>query len=182
MIANYKRLTRWELNLKAEKAAKTLQYRNMDIDWMESLMYSNRMIMFSHNPTTNRPEVIGSTMQQIPMIQQHQMTTPQIGAPVQQQIHAIPQMTVQQHQMVPVQNYQSQMQNVQPQKTVFTIPSIGPNTYPAIGTTGQTSFSIPNLSKSPSVPQPVIQSSTVPAPQSAVQQSEDGLVEDELFG
>jgi hypothetical protein len=189
MIEKYCRLTRYKLDIKAEKAAKTLQYRYMDIEWMESLLYTNRMITFSHNQVNNRAEILGSTMQQVPMIQQSPTVTSQAMIPVtQQQHHTMQQASVsqqQQQQQQQQQHYahghQQYIQNNQPQKPVFSVPTAVTNPFPVSGTTNPPSFVIPNFSRTQTTVQPVVQPVVQAPTQSAAQESDHGLIEDELF-
>ena len=65
MIEHYHRLTRFKLDIKSEKVAKTYSFRKGDIDWMESLIAKYPFIQFVHNVANNRPEVVASSVQHL---------------------------------------------------------------------------------------------------------------------
>jgi len=65
MIEKYHRLTRFKLDIKSEKLAKTLPFRTSDIEWMEELSSKYAFIQFVHNSNINRPEVVMSSVQHL---------------------------------------------------------------------------------------------------------------------
>jgi hypothetical protein len=187
MIENYYRLTRFKLDAKSEKAAKTFPLRSCDIDWMEDLIHKYPLIMFVHNPSTNRPEVVQSSIQSIPLLQQSHYQQPvqqiqsahqvgyqqqlgqlghqqQLGQLGYQQSHVqyIQQPHVQQphtQQMI-TNNQQHNQLHMQNQRPIYNASVNSINAYVPTQQSHQqpTQISIPNLSRTPSVSIPAVDS------------------------
>lgn len=184
MIEKYHRLTRFKLDLKSEKLAKTLPFRSSDIEWMEGLSNEYQLIQFTHNQSSNRPEVVMSSVQHL--VSPHPQSQQQVQQPRQTQ--QLPQQMIQ--QQVP---YQSPQPSYAQQRQAPYVPVNPMGTYHQSPALSHTQIKIPDMHNIVNHPRPpvapaVVQTTVqippvVPTPQIpliATVSQDDEMIEDEL--